>query len=147
MLIKKWGSFTTFCTAYVLHLFTRKLHFCANFFATPESGKRTPALIYSFDGNNDLIWLIFFGRNTTLSISQNQLAFASNVPKLNFTNIVVASFGIDIIVLNSLKDEGAGFQHDSNKVTIIDRNNKVISFELKSKHEVAIDILDAIENY
>ena len=54
---------------------------------------------------------------------------------------------LDIIVLNSLKDEGAGFQHDSNKVTIIDRNNKVISFELKSKQDVAIDILDAIENY
>ena len=51
-----------------------------------------------------------------------------------------------IIVLNSLKDKGAGFQHNSNKVTIIDRNNKVTSFELKSKQEVAIDILDAIEN-
>ena len=43
--------------------------------------------------------------------------------------------------------KGAGFQHDSNKVTIIDRNNKVTSFELKSKQDVAIDILDAIENY
>jgi phosphopantothenoylcysteine decarboxylase/phosphopantothenate--cysteine ligase len=54
---------------------------------------------------------------------------------------------LDIIVLNSLKDKGAGFQHDSNKVTIIDRNNKVTSFELKSKQDVAIDILDTIENY
>ena len=54
---------------------------------------------------------------------------------------------LDIIVLNSLKDMGAGFQHDSNKVTIIDRNNKVTSFELKSKQDVAIDILDAIETY
>ena len=54
---------------------------------------------------------------------------------------------LDIIVLNSLKDEGAGFQHDSNKVTIIDRNNKVTNFELKSKQDVAIDILDTIENY
>ena len=54
---------------------------------------------------------------------------------------------LDIIVLNSLKDDGAGFQHDSNKITIIDRNNKVTSFELKSKQDVAIDILDTIENY
>ena len=54
---------------------------------------------------------------------------------------------LDIIVLNSLKDKGAGFQHDSNKVTIIDRNNKVTSFELKSKQDVAIDILDTIETY
>ena len=54
---------------------------------------------------------------------------------------------LDLIVLNSLKDKGAGFQHDTNKVTIIDRNNKVTNFELKSKQEVAIDILDTIEKY
>ena len=54
---------------------------------------------------------------------------------------------LDLIVLNSLKDKGAGFQHKTNKVTIIDRNNKVTSFELKSKQDVAIDILDTIENY
>jgi len=54
---------------------------------------------------------------------------------------------LDLIVLNSLKDKGAGFQHNTNKVTIIDRNNKVTSFELKSKQEVAIDILDTIEKY
>ena len=54
---------------------------------------------------------------------------------------------LDLIVLNSLKDTGAGFQHNTNKVTIIDRNNKVTSFELKSKQDVAIDILDTIENY
>lgn len=54
---------------------------------------------------------------------------------------------LDLIVLNSLKDKGAGFQHNSNKVTIIDRNNKVTNFELKSKQEVAMDILDTIEQY
>lgn len=48
---------------------------------------------------------------------------------------------MDMIVLNSLKDEGAGFGHDTNKVTIIDKDNKIRNFGLKSKREVALDIL------
>jgi phosphopantothenoylcysteine decarboxylase/phosphopantothenate--cysteine ligase len=49
----------------------------------------------------------------------------------------------DLIVLNSLNDEGAGFGHDTNKVTIMDGKKKA-SFELKSKKEVAADIVHAI---
>jgi phosphopantothenoylcysteine decarboxylase/phosphopantothenate--cysteine ligase len=51
---------------------------------------------------------------------------------------------LDLIVLNSLKEEGAGFGHDTNKITIIDRNNNIDKFELKSKDEAAKDILDKI---
>ena len=51
---------------------------------------------------------------------------------------------MDIIVLNSLKEDGAGFGHDTNKITIIDRNNNIDKFELKSKEEAAKDILDKI---
>ncbi len=51
------------------------------------------------------------------------------------------SKNMDMIVLNSLKDEGAGFGHDTNKVTIIDKDNKIRNFGLKSKGEVALDIL------
>jgi phosphopantothenoylcysteine decarboxylase/phosphopantothenate--cysteine ligase len=47
----------------------------------------------------------------------------------------------DFIVLNSLNDKGAGFAHDTNQVTIIDRNNNLYKFELKSKTEVADDIV------
>lgn len=50
----------------------------------------------------------------------------------------------DMIVLNSLNDKGAGFSGDSNKITIIDKNNIVMDFELKNKKEVAKDIMDAI---
>jgi len=50
----------------------------------------------------------------------------------------------DFIVLNSLKDKGAGFKHDTNKITIIDKYNKITKFELKSKSEVAKDIVDKI---
>lgn len=52
----------------------------------------------------------------------------------------------DLIVLNSLQDSGAGFQHDTNKISIIDKYNNIDNFELKSKQEVAIDILDKIED-
>lgn len=48
----------------------------------------------------------------------------------------------DLIVLNSLNDQGAGFQKDTNQVTFFDKNNKEVKFELKSKSEVATDIVD-----
>jgi phosphopantothenoylcysteine decarboxylase/phosphopantothenate--cysteine ligase len=51
---------------------------------------------------------------------------------------------MDIIVLNSLKDEGAGFGHDTNRITIIDRYNNIDKFGLKSKDEAARDILGKI---
>lgn len=53
---------------------------------------------------------------------------------------------LDLIVLNSLQDQGAGFGYDSNKVTIIDADNNQEEFELKSKAEVAQDILNAVES-
>ncbi|WP_027878753.1 bifunctional phosphopantothenoylcysteine decarboxylase/phosphopantothenate--cysteine ligase CoaBC [Mesoflavibacter zeaxanthinifaciens] len=51
---------------------------------------------------------------------------------------------LDLIVLNSLKDKGAGFKSDTNKVTLIDKNETINTFELKSKTEVAKDILNTI---
>ena len=51
---------------------------------------------------------------------------------------------MDFIVLNSLNDHGAGFGYDTNKITIIDRNNIIDNFELKSKNEVARDIINKI---
>ena len=47
----------------------------------------------------------------------------------------------DFIVLNSLRDEGAGFKTDTNKITIIDKYNKSEKYELKSKRKVALDIV------
>ncbi|HLN56473.1 MAG TPA: phosphopantothenoylcysteine decarboxylase [Bacteroidales bacterium] len=51
---------------------------------------------------------------------------------------------LDMIVLNTLREKGAGFGLDTNRITIIDRNNNIDKFELKSKAEVAKDILDRI---
>jgi phosphopantothenoylcysteine decarboxylase/phosphopantothenate--cysteine ligase len=53
---------------------------------------------------------------------------------------------LDLIVLNSLNDKDAGFAGDLNKVTIIDANNKIVSFRLKPKRKVAIDIVDMIDS-
>ena len=51
---------------------------------------------------------------------------------------------LDMIVLNSLRDEGAGFQKDTNKIKIITKSN-IKSFDLKSKDDVAKDILNFVE--
>jgi len=51
---------------------------------------------------------------------------------------------LDAIVLNSLQDKGAGFATDTNKITIIDKDFTEKSFELKSKVEVAKDIINEI---
>ena len=52
---------------------------------------------------------------------------------------------LDAIVLNSLADKGAGFQHDTNKITFIPATGKHKTYPLKNKSEVAIDILDEIK--
>lgn len=51
---------------------------------------------------------------------------------------------LDFIVLNSLRDKGAGFKSDTNKVTIIDRNLTIKTYPLKTKQEVAKDICQKI---
>jgi phosphopantothenoylcysteine decarboxylase/phosphopantothenate--cysteine ligase len=48
---------------------------------------------------------------------------------------------LDMIVLNSLQDSGAGFRCDTNKVSIIDRTGGIADFPLKDKREVAMDIV------
>lgn len=49
---------------------------------------------------------------------------------------------LDYIVLNSLRDSGAGFRHDTNKISILWRNGRREDFGLKSKKDVAADIID-----
>lgn len=49
---------------------------------------------------------------------------------------------LDFIVLNSLNDNGAGFQYDTNKIAILDKSGKRTNFELKNKKDVAKDIIN-----
>jgi phosphopantothenoylcysteine decarboxylase/phosphopantothenate--cysteine ligase len=53
----------------------------------------------------------------------------------------------DFIVLNSLADPGAGFGYDTNQISILERDNNILHFELKSKRDVAKDILKKVEEY
>jgi phosphopantothenoylcysteine decarboxylase / phosphopantothenate---cysteine ligase len=69
--------------------------------------------------------------------SDNEIANAS---------LKLKSKNLDMIVMNSLNDEGAGFGHNTNKVTIISKKNKLIHGQLKDKTEIADDILDAIKS-
>lgn len=56
----------------------------------------------------------------------------------------IKSKNLDLIVLNSLRNEGAGFGHDTNQISIIQKDGSIIDFDLKSKQDVAEDIVEAI---
>ncbi len=64
--------------------------------------------------------------------------------ELQNANEKLVKKNFDFIVLNSLQDAGAGFNFDTNKITILYRDNKRKDFELKTKAEVAKDIVDEV---
>ena len=78
-------------------------------------------------------WLVGFALET-----DNALAYAKD--KLRRKNL-------DYIVLNSLADAGAGFNVDTNKITVIDRDQNVTTFGVKPKSEVAQDICEIIQPF
>lgn len=51
---------------------------------------------------------------------------------------------LDFIVLNSLSDSGSGFQHDTNRIKILDRSGAITTFGLKQKTEVSVDIVNKL---
>jgi phosphopantothenoylcysteine decarboxylase/phosphopantothenate--cysteine ligase len=59
----------------------------------------------------------------------------------------VSKKNFDFIVLNSLQDKGAGFGHQTNKVKFINQEGVIKDFELKSKKEVAVDIVNEVLQY
>ena len=67
--------------------------------------------------------------------TENELHYAMD--KLDRKNF-------DYIILNSLNDPGAGFAHDTNKITVIDKDKNVSHFNLKSKEDVAQDIFNIV---
>tara|TARA_B100000900_G_scaffold21083_1_gene16437 strand:- start:14995 stop:16218 length:1224 start_codon:yes stop_codon:yes gene_type:complete len=58
----------------------------------------------------------------------------------------ISKKNLDAIVLNSLKDEGAGFGHDTNKISYINSRGLIKKFKLKSKDKVSVDIFIEIIN-
>tara|TARA_A100000171_G_scaffold50980_1_gene63820 strand:- start:9117 stop:10328 length:1212 start_codon:yes stop_codon:yes gene_type:complete len=108
--------------------------------ASEKIKKKTGALTLQLEKTEDILasigkiktkqFLVGFALET-----QNELENAKS--KLEKKNL-------DLIVLNSLKDKGAGFKGDTNKVTFVTKDNKVIPFSVKPKTEVAKDILHYI---
>ena len=80
-----------------------------------------------------------------LNETLNALAMASPF-SLEEKQILLESKNLDAIILNSLKDKGAGFASDTNTVTFIDHEQRQVHFELKSKTAVANDIMNEILN-
>jgi len=64
--------------------------------------------------------------------------------ELNNAKQKLHSKNLDFIVLNSLNDKGAGFGTSTNKITLIDKHENITEFSLKSKQEVAADIILAV---
>ena len=53
---------------------------------------------------------------------------------------------LDAIVVNSLADEGAGFGHDTNKISFLQANKEVVHYKLKLKQEVALDVMNQLKS-
>ena len=57
----------------------------------------------------------------------------------------LSSKNLDAIVVNSLADDGAGFSHDTNKISFLQANKEAVHYTLKSKQEVALDVMDHLK--
>lgn len=94
--------------------------------------KRTKDILGSLGAvKNSKQWLVGFALETT-----NEKEYA--IGKMKVKNA-------DMIVLNSLNDEGAGFGGNTNKINIFDKKGNEYSFSLKGKDEVATDIIDTLK--
>jgi phosphopantothenoylcysteine decarboxylase / phosphopantothenate---cysteine ligase len=77
--------------------------------------------------------------------SQRLIGFALETDnELSYATAKLKEKQLDLIILNSLKEKGAGFNSDTNKITIIEKTGKHIQGKLKSKAEIATDILNYI---
>ncbi|MBA4744196.1 MAG: bifunctional phosphopantothenoylcysteine decarboxylase/phosphopantothenate--cysteine ligase CoaBC [Muricauda sp.] len=92
--------------------------------------ERTPDILMSLGENKKNQFLVGFALET-----QNELENAKGKLKRKH---------LDGIILNSLKDDGAGFGGNTNKITFIDKNSNIKTFDLKTKPEVASDIWQEI---
>ncbi len=108
--------------------------------ATQKIKKKEETLIIEFEKTKDILASLGEIKNDKFLVgfaleTENELENAKT--KLKKKNL-------DLIVLNSLNDKGAGFKTNTNKVTLITKDNKVYPFQVKPKKEVAIDILQHI---
>ncbi len=103
--------------------------------------KKDPFLLLELEATTDILKTL--GQKKEAKQILIGFALETNDEEANARKKLHAK-NLDMIVLNSLQDQGAGFGHDTNKVSFIHKSNKFTSFELKSKPEVARDLLSAV---
>jgi phosphopantothenoylcysteine decarboxylase/phosphopantothenate--cysteine ligase len=111
---------------------------------TEKIKKKSEELTIEFIKNPDILkWAgVNKGKNQTL------IGFALETQNMKENaSIKLAAKNLNMIVMNSLKDKGAGFGHETNKISILDNRNNYKAFELKSKRAVAKDILNYLKTY
>lgn len=110
--------------------------------ATSKIKKKSPTLTLELVKNIDIAATL--GKSKTANQIMVGFALETNNEFEN-AKTKLKSKNLDFIVLNSLKNKGTCFGSDNNQITIIDHNNHH-EFELKSKNEVAEDIISFLEN-
>ena len=111
--------------------------------ATQKIKKNDETFIIELEKNPDI--LASLGK---IKKSQYLIGFALETEnEIEHAKAKIVKKNLDLIVLNSLNDEGAGFGKPTNKVTFIDRDFNIFPQELKSKEEVAKDIVSKIVQY
>jgi phosphopantothenoylcysteine decarboxylase/phosphopantothenate--cysteine ligase len=110
--------------------------------ATEKIKKSEDILTLTLKKNIDIA--LEFGK--TKASNQISIGFALETEnEVQHAKQKIEKKNFDLIVLNSTKDEGAGFKHDTNKIKIINKKQEIQQFELKSKTETARDILNEVE--
>ncbi|NNC50207.1 MAG: bifunctional phosphopantothenoylcysteine decarboxylase/phosphopantothenate--cysteine ligase CoaBC [Flaviramulus sp.] len=108
--------------------------------ASQKIKKKTPTLTLELERTKDILASL-----GALKKKQYLVGFALETNnELENAKAKLIKKNLNLIVLNSLNDKGAGFKSDTNKVTFIDDKNNITEFKLKSKAEVASDIINKI---
>ena len=111
---------------------------------TEKIKKKSDELTIELIKNPDILkWAgVNKGKNQTL------IGFALETQNMNENaSVKLVAKNLNMIVMNSLKNKGAGFRHETNKISILDNRNNYKAFELKSKRAVAKDILNYLKTY
>ena len=109
-------------------------------FSEKKIKKDNNELNIKFEKTTDILFELGQNKKNQILVGfalENNNELSNAINKLEKKNL-------DLIVLNSLNDEGAGFGYDTNKITIVDCSGNVTPYKLKKKNEVADDVFKHI---
>ena len=109
-------------------------------FSKKKIKKDNNELNIKFEKTTDILFELGQNKKNQILVGfalENNNELSNAINKLEKKNL-------DLIVLNSLNDEGAGFGYDTNKITVVDCSGNVTPYKLKKKNEVADDVFKHI---